>query len=349
MSTEVTLPELGEDVKEATVSRWLVEVGEEVAEGDALLEVSTDKVDTEIPAPASGVLLEVRMPEDTIAAIGAVLGVIGESSGASAAAAPAAPAAPAAAPVVPPAPAAAPAAPVPTASAVAGTEVTLPELGEDVKEATVSRWLVEVGEEVAEGDALLEVSTDKVDTEIPAPVSGVLLEVRMSEDTIATVGAVLGVIGSADALLDAAAPAAPAPVAPAPPAHAPVTPPAPPAPPAPAPVAPAPPAPAAPGSSPAHAARGAESSGEGLYVTPLVRKIAAENNISLAEVTGSGVGGRIRKDDVLAAVEARRQAEDAARAAAAAAAAAPATSPLPLRPRRSHQPARTRNAAPPNS
>ncbi|WP_304364745.1 biotin/lipoyl-containing protein, partial [Streptomyces sp. PTY087I2] len=217
MSVSVTLPALGESVTEGTVTRWLKAEGERVEADEPLLEVSTDKVDTEIPAPASGVLASIKVAEDETVEVGAELAVIDDGSGAPAeAAAPAAeaPAAPAEAP----APAAeAPAAPAPEAPAPAaapaggasGTDVTLPALGESVTEGTVTRWLKEVGEEVAEDEPLLEVSTDKVDTEIPAPVAGVLLEIVVGEDETAEVGAKLAVIGAPGAA-PAAAPAQPA-------------------------------------------------------------------------------------------------------------------------------------------
>ncbi|MFE0249295.1 biotin/lipoyl-containing protein, partial [[Kitasatospora] papulosa] len=190
MSVSVTLPALGESVTEGTVTRWLKAEGERVEADEPLLEVSTDKVDTEIPAPASGVLSAIKVAEDETVEVGAELAVIDDGSGAPAAAeAPAAEApaqeAPAAAPAQEaPAPAAeAPAQETPAQEAPAaapaggasGTDVTLPALGESVTEGTVTRWLKEVGEEVTEDEPLLEVSTDKVDTEIPAPVSGVLL------------------------------------------------------------------------------------------------------------------------------------------------------------------------------
>ncbi|HNV10032.1 MAG TPA: 2-oxoglutarate dehydrogenase, E2 component, dihydrolipoamide succinyltransferase, partial [Propionibacteriaceae bacterium] len=176
MSTPVTLPALGESVTEGTVSRWLKQVGDTVEVDEPLLEVSTDKVDTEIPSPAAGVLLEITVAEDEVAPVGAVLGIIGDAGAAPAAAAPVVEApAPVAAPVAaPPAPAPAPApvAPAPVAAAptaASGTDIVLPALGESVTEGTVSRWLKAVGEQVEADEPILEVSTDKVDTEIPAP------------------------------------------------------------------------------------------------------------------------------------------------------------------------------------
>ncbi|MFD5820186.1 2-oxoglutarate dehydrogenase, E2 component, dihydrolipoamide succinyltransferase [Streptomyces sp. NPDC127038] len=358
MPVSVTLPALGESVTEGTVTRWLKAEGERVEADEPLLEVSTDKVDTEIPSPAAGILASIKVAEDETVEVGAELAVIDDGTGAPAAApAPAAAEAPApaAAPAAPAPVAEAPAAPAPAAPAAApaggasGTDVVLPALGESVTEGTVTRWLKQVGEEVAEDEPLLEVSTDKVDTEIPAPVAGVLLEIVVGEDETAEVGAKLAVIGAPGAAPAAAAPAAPAapapaPAAPAAPAPAPVAPAAPaaaapvqPAAPA-APVAPAAPAPA-PVAAPAPVtpapAPAATSGDDGAYVTPLVRKLAAENGVDLAAVKGTGVGGRIRKQDVVAAAEAAKAAAavqaPAAAAAPAAAKKAPVLEVSPLR------------------
>ena len=313
MSTEVTLPALGESVTEGTISRWLKAVGETVEVDEPLLEVSTDKVDTEIPSPVAGTLLEIRFNEDDVAEVGAVLAVIGEASEA-----PAPQAAPAPQPVAEaapaPAPAPAPAAPPAPATPQAvpagnATEVVLPVLGESVTEGTVSRWLKAVGETVEVDEPLLEVSTDKVDTEIPSPVAGTLLEIRVAEDETAAVGAVLALVGDAAVAPPAPAPAAPPAPAVTAPAAAPTAPAAPPA---------APPAPAT-----SVMARRA-SADEGMYVTPLVRKLAAEHGVSLSSVQGTGVGGRIRKQDILDAAEAAKKAASAPAPTAAAAASAPA-------------------------
>ncbi|MYX13271.1 2-oxoglutarate dehydrogenase, E2 component, dihydrolipoamide succinyltransferase [Streptomyces sp. SID8374] len=375
MSVSVTLPALGESVTEGTVTRWLKAEGERVEADEPLLEVSTDKVDTEIPAPASGVLSSIKVAEDETVEVGAELAVIDDGSGAPAEAEapaqaestePAATPAPAAeeAPTAPSteteAPAEAPTAEAATGgSSAEGTDVTLPALGESVTEGTVTRWLKEVGEEVAEDEPLLEVSTDKVDTEIPAPVAGVLLEIVVGEDETAEVGAKLAVIGApgaapkqeapkaeapkAEAPKQEApqqeAPKAEAPKAEAPKQEAPAAPapaPAAPAPAAPAPAAPAPaqPAPAAP--APAAAPAAAPTGDDGAYVTPLVRKLASENNVDLSSVKGTGVGGRIRKQDVVAAAEAAKAAAAAPAPAAtagghAAAKAAPKLEASPLR------------------
>ncbi len=342
MAFSVQMPALGESVTEGTVTRWLKQEGDTVQVDEPLLEVSTDKVDTEIPAPTSGVLTKISAREDDTVEIGDELGVISEAGEAASAPAEAAPAAapapePTPAPAPEPEPAAAPepAAPAPAATpapaaapaadapAGPGTSVTMPELGESVTEGTVTRWLKKVGDEVGVDEPLVEVSTDKVDTEIPSPVAGVLLSISANEDDTVAVGGELGVIGAAGAAPAAApapapapepAAAPPAPPAPAAPTPAPAAPPAP----APAPVAAPAPAPAAP-AAPAPAAADAS---DNPYVTPLVRKLAAENNVDLSALTGSGVGGRIRKQDVLAAAEAAK----APAPAAAAAKAAPAPS-----------------------
>ncbi|MFE6631546.1 2-oxoglutarate dehydrogenase, E2 component, dihydrolipoamide succinyltransferase [Streptomyces rochei] len=363
MAVSVTLPALGESVTEGTVTRWLKAEGERVEADEPLLEVSTDKVDTEIPAPASGVLSSIKVAEDETVEVGAELALIDDGTGA-----PAAEQAPQAEQVAEPAPEPAPAAPsteqdapapAPTAEASAGggsaegTDVVLPALGESVTEGTVTRWLKSVGDSVEADEPLLEVSTDKVDTEIPAPASGTLLEIVVGEDETAEVGAKLAVIGEAGAA-PAAAPAQEAPAAPAQPepAQAPApqqaapaqqapAAPAPQAPSAPAPqqqTAPAPdPAPSAPAPAPAPAAApaapaAAQPVDDGAYVTPLVRKLAAENGVDLSTVKGTGVGGRIRKQDVIAAAEAAKAAAPAPAAAPAAPAKkAPSLEASPLR------------------
>ncbi len=350
MSDNVQLPALGESVTEGTVTRWLKNVGDRVEVDEPLLEISTDKVDTEIPSPFAGVLEQILVQEDETVEVGATLAVIGsgEGSGGSDAApaeqpaeqaqeAPAeqAPAeqAPAEEPAAEQQPTqsaeeheqAAPAPEQPAAGGQGGEEVTLPALGESVTEGTVTRWLKAVGDSVEVDEPLLEISTDKVDTEIPSPVAGTVQQILVQEDETVEVGAVLAIVGSGAA--PAAAPSAPAQEAPAqeqaPAQEAPAPQPAPePAPaqesatPAPVPAAPAAAAPAA--AAPAAAA----PSVSGSYLTPLVRKLAADKGVDVATLTGTGVGGRIRKEDVL---EAAAKAEEAKKAAAApAAASAPA-------------------------
>jgi pyruvate dehydrogenase E2 component (dihydrolipoamide acetyltransferase) len=304
MTFSVTMPALGESVTEGTVTRWLKNEGDMVAVDEPLLEVSTDKVDTEIPSPVAGILQKIVVAVDSTVAVGAELAVIADGASGAATPAPAAPvaaaavtpppapAAPVAAATITPAPAAAAPVAVPSST---GTIVTMPALGESVTEGTVTRWLKNVGDQVNVDEALLEVSTDKVDTEIPSPASGTLVSIDVAVDSTVPVGARLAVIGGSGAAVATpapvahatpATPATPAPVAPV--VAAPVTPP-------PAPVVAAPVAPvvAAPVVS--------QVSNDDAYVTPIVRKFASENNVDLSKVKGTGIGGRIRKEDVLAA------------------------------------------------
>ena len=327
--TEVTLPALGESVTEGTISRWLKAVGDTVEADEALVEVSTDKVDTEIPSPVAGTLLEIRVQEDETAEVGGVLAIIGDADAAPSATeapkqdapaqvedaqTPAAEATPAAEEEEK---AAAPAAPAASGGAAQGTEVTLPALGESVTEGTISRWLKAVGDTVEADEALVEVSTDKVDTEIPSPVAGTLLEIRVQEDETAEVGGVLAIIGDADAAPSATeAPKQDAPAQEAPKQEAPKE----------EPQQRATAAAPTEDKAPAAPRRAAEAPDSG-YVTPLVRKLAGQHGVDLNTVKGSGVGGRIRKQDVLAAAEAAKApaaAPAAPEAPAAAAAAAPA-------------------------
>jgi 2-oxoglutarate dehydrogenase E2 component (dihydrolipoamide succinyltransferase) len=285
MTFSLTMPALGESVTEGTVTRWLKNEGDQIAVDEPLLEVSTDKVDTEIPSPVAGTLQKIVVGIDQTVAVGAELAIIadGASAAAPAAAAPVVetPAPVAAAPVVvTPPPAAAPVVATPPAANGAGTVISMPALGESVSEGTVTRWLKNVGDSVAVDEALLEVSTDKVDTEIPSPVAGILLAIDVPIDTTVAVGARLALIGASGSAPVVAAPVAVAPVVAAPViAAAPVV--------TPPPVVPVAPVATAPISQPADA-----------YVTPLVRKLASELGVNLASVKGTGIGGRIRREDV---------------------------------------------------
>jgi pyruvate dehydrogenase E2 component (dihydrolipoamide acetyltransferase) len=329
MTFSVTMPALGESVSEGTVTRWLKAEGDHVNVDEPLLEVSTDKVDTEIPSPVAGTLQKIVVQVDQTVPVGAELAIIADSANAStppAAQAPAQPVAPVAA-VETPAPVAAPPAPVvptpaaaPAPSTGAGTVITMPALGESVSEGTVTRWLKNVGDSVAVDEALLEVSTDKVDTEIPSPVAGTLLAIDVAVDTTVAVGARLGLIGVATVAAPApvvAAPVVAAPVVAAPVVAAPVVA-------APAPVVAAPvvaaPAPVAPVSQPADA-----------YVTPLVRKLASELGVNLAQVTGTGIGGRIRREDIEALARPAAPVASAPAGAMASAAKPPVVAVSPLR------------------
>ncbi|MFI7215069.1 2-oxoglutarate dehydrogenase, E2 component, dihydrolipoamide succinyltransferase [Micromonospora maritima] len=372
MPVSVTMPRLGESVTEGTVTRWLKQEGDTVEVDEPLLEVSTDKVDTEIPSPAAGVLSRIVVGEDETAEVGSELAVIA-GEGEDAGAAPQEEAEPATEPTAaaegtgpeperaaqaaaqPGAEAEQPAVEEPAqpaASSGEGTPVTMPALGESVTEGTVTRWLKQVGETVEVDEPLLEVSTDKVDTEIPSPVAGTLQEIKVAEDETADVGAVLAIVGAAGA-----APAQPkAEPKPEPKAEAKPEPK-----PEPKVEEPTPglsynepsaeaetaaqPAkaeqaaqPAAPTATPQRPTAPAQAGGEEAagYVTPLVRKLAAEHGVDLGSVNGTGVGGRIRKQDVLEA------AEKAKAAAAAPAAAAPAAAKAPAQPAAKPQPSAKR-------
>ena len=298
------MPALGESVTEGTVTRWLKAEGDHVALDEPLLEVSTDKVDTEIPSPAAGVLQKILVAVDSVAPVGAELALIADGASAPATPTPptvSTPAPVAAAPVAPaPAPStptpATPAPAAPTATSGASTAVVMPALGESVTEGTVTRWLKNVGDSVAVDEPLLEVSTDKVDTEIPSPASGVLLSIDVSVDSTVAVGTKLASIGASGATPapapSVAAPAAAPVAAPSTAPKAVPTPPQTPPPLIPRPAAPAPVAAQAPARTTVL---------EDSYVTPIVRKLAAESGVDLSRVKGTGVGGRIRKEDVLAA------------------------------------------------
>ena len=326
MTFSVTMPALGESVSEGTVTRWLKSEGDHVAMDEPLLEVSTDKVDTEIPSPVAGVLQKIVVAIDQTVPVGAELAIIADGTSSASAPVAAAPVAtPAPAPVAaapapvqtPPPVAPVAAAPVTTPATSAGTIITMPALGESVSEGTVTRWLKGVGDSIAVDEALLEVSTDKVDTEIPSPVAGTIISIDVPVDSTVPVGARLAVIGGAGAVAPAAPvatpPAAPVVSAPAPVAAPVVT--------APVVSAPSPVAPAASVSQPADA-----------YVTPIVRKLANELGVNLASVKGTGIGGRIRKEDVeSAAPQKSAPVSAAAPAAAQRSATAPVVAASPLR------------------
>ena len=332
MSHSVEMPALGESVTEGTVSSWYKAVGEHVEADEPLVSVATDKVDTDVPSPVSGVVEQILVPEDETVDVGTVIAIIGDGSGlggaAEAAPAPVAEPAPAPAPAAPapvaePTPAPAPAAPTATpahSDDTAGTEVTMPALGESVTEGTVSSWYKAVGDTIEADEPLVSVATDKVDTDVPSPVSGVVIKLLVPEDETVDVGTPIAIIGA-----PGAAPAAPAPA----PVAAEPTPA--PAPAVPAPVAPAPAPAVATEPAPAAVAEPAPSVvTNSAYVTPLVRKLAREKGVDLSTVTGSGVGGRIRKEDVeakAAQIAAEKAAQEAAAKAAAQAPAPAAPAP----------------------
>jgi len=326
MTFSVTMPALGESVSEGTVTRWLKAEGDHVNVDEPLLEVSTDKVDTEIPSPVSGTLQKIVVQIDQTVPVGAELAIIADGAAASAPA----PAAPVAAPVIEtPAPApvaAAPVTPPPApvtpaapASSGAGTVITMPALGESVSEGTVTRWLKNVGDSVAVDEALLEVSTDKVDTEIPSPVAGTLLAIDVAVDTTVPVGARLGLIGAAG--VSAAVTSTPVAQVPAQPVTPVVS-----APVISTPVAQVPAQPVTTSAVSQTVSQPADA-----YVTPLVRKLASELGVNLAQVKGTGIGGRIRREDVEALARPAAPAASVAVASTPSSAKSPVVAVSPLR------------------
>jgi pyruvate dehydrogenase E2 component (dihydrolipoamide acetyltransferase) len=307
MAHSVEMPELGESVTEGTVTQWLKKVGDTVEVDEPLLEVSTDKVDTEIPSPVAGVLLKIIADEDDTVDVGAVIAEIGdegeesEGSGDSASSDEASADEPAEDEDATddtsddqeesaPAPA--------SSGGGAGTDVTMPELGESVTEGTITQWLKKVGDEVEVDEPLLEVSTDKVDTEVPSPVAGTLLEILAEEDDTIDVGGVIARVGDGSAAEEAPAKEEkePAPEKKEEPAKAEE--------PKEEPKADPQPEKEAPKQEESSASDAGEPSDGNLpYVTPLVRKLAEKHGVDLSTVEGTGVGGRIRKQDVIAAAE----------------------------------------------
>ena len=288
-ATDVSMPELGESVTEGTITTWLKEVGDTVEVDEPLLEVSTDKVDTEIPSPVAGTLVEILAEEDDTVEVGEVIARIGDAD---------------AKPAEKEAPKAEEQKEEPKeekkeapkeekadkpASGDA-TDVSMPELGESVTEGTITTWLKEVGDTVEVDEPLLEVSTDKVDTEIPSPVAGTLVEILAEEDDTVEVGEVIARIGDANATpAEKEAPKAEEPKEE----------------PKEAPKAEEPKEEKPKEDKPAQQASTKVNKSDGSlpYVTPLVRKLAEKHGVDLSTVEGTGVGGRIRKQDVIAAAK----------------------------------------------
>jgi pyruvate dehydrogenase E2 component (dihydrolipoamide acetyltransferase) len=316
MPTDVIMPQMGESIFEGTITKWLKKPGDSVQRDEPLFEISTDKVDAEIPSPASGTLSEIKVDAGNTVQINTVVAVIGDGAGASK---------PAAAASAPPnqepakqdktaeekkaeAPKAAPAPAAPVEAAVSsggGTDVVMPQMGESIFEGTITKWLKKVGDSVQRDEPLFEISTDKVDAEIPSPASGTLSEIKVEAGSTVQINTVVAVIGGG-----AAKGTAPAAVA----DNAPATPSAP-----------------APAAAPAAEASAAASDGERLRSSPLVRKIAKEHQLDLRQVPGTGSSGRITKDDVLQYID-KGGAAKAPAAAPSIAAPAPATA-LPAAPR----------------
>ena len=311
MPTDVIMPQMGESIFEGTITKWLKKPGDTVQRDEPLFEISTDKVDAEIPSPAAGTLSEIKVEAGNTVQINTVVAVIGEAGG-TAASAPA---------VAAPAPAkqepskeekmaeAPKAAPAPAAPAVAtpsgGIDVVMPQMGESIFEGTITKWLKKVGDSVQRDEPLFEISTDKVDAEIPSPAAGTLSEIKVEAGSTVQINTVVAVIGGGAA--KASAPAAAAAPVPAATSNAAAS-------------AAASSAPAAPSAEAAH--------GERLRSSPLVRKIAKEHQLDLRQVPGTGSSGRITKDDVLQYID-KGGAKVVAPAAAAPSPAAPPPAPKP--------------------
>jgi 2-oxoglutarate dehydrogenase E2 component (dihydrolipoamide succinyltransferase) len=317
MPTDVIMPQMGESIFEGTITKWLKKPGESVQRDEPLFEISTDKVDAEIPSPAAGTLSEIKVEAGSTVQINTVVAVIGEAGGAAASA----PAAAAPAPAkqepakeekkaeAPKAAAPTPAAPAAASPSGGGTDVVMPQMGESIFEGTITKWLKKVGDNVQRDEPLFEISTDKVDAEIPSPASGPLSEIKVEAGSTVQINTVVAVIGGGAAKASApAAAAAPTPAAAASPA-------------------------AAVASAPAAEPAAAASHGERLRSSPLVRKIAKEHQLDLRQVPGTGSSGRITKDDVLQYIDKGGAAKAPAAAAAApaqpVAAAKPAGAPAP--------------------
>jgi 2-oxoglutarate dehydrogenase E2 component (dihydrolipoamide succinyltransferase) len=313
------MPQMGESITEGTLTKWLKKPGDTVQRDEPLFEISTDKVDAEIPSPAAGTLEAIKIEEGTTVTINTVVCTIAEAGSTTNGAGPKA-AAPTGAPATETA--ATPAADTATPAAVdtpavaeagPGTEVPMPQMGESITEGTITKWLKKVGDTVQRDEPLFEISTDKVDAEIPSPAAGLLTEIKVPEGSTVTINTIVAVIGGTS--WAPAAPVAKAPAAAAAPA----------------------PAPSAP------AALVSASEGERLRSSPLVRKIARENDVDLAQVPGTGASGRITKADIVghleggakpapaapASVPTRAPAPAAAAPAKPAPAPAPAPAPLP--------------------
>jgi pyruvate dehydrogenase E2 component (dihydrolipoamide acetyltransferase) len=271
MPIDVVMPQMGESITEGTLTKWLKKPGDTVARDEPLFEISTDKVDAEIPSPAAGTLGDIKVQEGDTVVVGTVVCAINDAGEATPSASPkhetVTPAAVTTAAKDESIPAPAPEAAGP------GTEVLMPQMGESITEGTLTKWLKKIGDTVARDEPIFEISTDKVDAEIPSPVAGTLSEIRVQEGETVTINTVVAVIGGGVAAPKAtpkpATPAAAAPTAPAPSAA---------------------PTPAA-------------SVGEPLRSSPLVRKIAADNNIDLKSIPGTGASGRITKQDILGHLE----------------------------------------------
>src|SRR5580700_2819970 len=316
MATDVLMPQMGESIFEGTITKWLKKPGDTVQRDEPLFEISTDKVDAEIPSPAAGVLTEIKVPEGSTVQVNTVVAVIGEAGSAAASAPAAKPSAAKSEPApekveapkaaAPPAEQAQPPAATKNEAAGPGQDVIMPQMGESIFEGTITKWLKNVGDTVQRDEPLFEISTDKVDAEIPSPAAGVLTEIKVQAGQTAQINTVVAVIGGGSG-------AAPSKAAPAP-------------------AAATAPAPSAAKAEPQAEAEPVSGEAEHVRSSPLVRKMARENNVNLGAVAGTGAGGRVTKEDIVAYIEKGGAAAAPARAAVPAPAPAAAAAPKPAAP-----------------
>src|SRR5829696_650356 len=246
-TVEVVMPAMGDSVSEGTVLEWLKQEGDQVSEDETLVEISTDKVDAEVPAPVTGTVVKLHAAEGDTVHVGAVLAEIATNGSA---------------PAAEEAPAETPAEPAPEGEAV---EITMPAMGESVSEGVILEWAKQPGDTVEADETIVEISTDKVDAEVPAPASGVMQEILANPGDTVTVGQVIGRMTSGGNGTQPAAAATPA--------------------------------------APAEPAEPEEQQEEvlpdGIRVSPVARRVAQAEGVDLSNVQGSGPGGRIMKADVL--------------------------------------------------
>lgn len=306
MSLEVVMPQMGESITEGTVSKWLKQVGDNIEKDEPILEISTDKVDAEVPSPGAGVLLEIRHNEGDTVEVGTVLAVIGAAGESAAVSEPKAaaperveipePKKPIEIPEIPTAAAVSAESAAPASASGQAVEVVMPQMGESITEGTVSKWLKSIGDSIEKDEPLLEISTDKVDAEVPSPAAGKLLAIKVAEGETVEVGSILALVG-AQGEAPVAQPAAQGPAAavavqgkteqPEPSIAATAT-------------------------AVTGGGNGASSEGNGKMTveelrrtksSPLVRSIARQHGIDISRIPGSGISGRVTKKDILSFIE----------------------------------------------
>lgn len=286
MATTVEMPQLGETVTEGTILRWAKQVGDSIAVDEVLVEISTDKVDTEVPSPVAGTIVEILVAEGDTVSVGVGLVVIGDTNDETGEVpepvAEPTPVAPAAEPT-PMEVASVPTAPPATATGEV-TTVEMPQLGETVTEGTILRWAKQVGDSIAVDEVLVEISTDKVDTEVPSPVAGTIAEILVGEGDTVIVGTSMVRIAGDGAVASTGQPSAPG-------------------------ATPDPtPQPSAVQDFTAVASTAPTAAGRtdtaGRLLSPVVRKLIRDHDLDISGVSGSGEGGRITRKDIEALIAA---------------------------------------------